>query len=86
MRRPCSPFASDPEVMRYFSEPWEEAGRAAEVAEQRRFREEFFRFAVELKATGEYLGSCSLFSEPPEPPCRDRLRAGPPVLGPWLYA
>jgi hypothetical protein len=63
MRRPCSPFASDPEVMRYFSEPWEEAGRAAEVAEQRRFREEFFRFAVELKATGEYLGSCSLFSE-----------------------
>ncbi|MDN2675493.1 GNAT family N-acetyltransferase [Janthinobacterium sp. SUN033] len=58
---------SDPEVMRYFSEPpWEDTGRAGrQIAEDIAAfeKEEFFRFAVELKATGEYLGSCSLFSE-----------------------
>ena len=58
---------SDPEVMRYFSEPpWTDASRAArQIAEDSAAfeKEEFFRFAVELKATGEYLGSCSLFSE-----------------------
>lgn len=57
---------ADPEVMRYFSEPpWEEAGRAArQIAEDAAAfeQEEFFRFAVELAATGEYLGSCTLFS------------------------
>ncbi|MNM24002.1 putative ribosomal N-acetyltransferase YdaF [compost metagenome] len=58
---------SDPEVMRYFSEPpWEDAGRATkQIAEDIAAfeQEEFFRFAIELKETGEYLGSCSLFSE-----------------------
>ena len=58
---------SDPEVMRYFSEPpWEDSSRAArQIAEDIAAfeKEEFFRFAIELKATGEYLGSCSLFSE-----------------------
>jgi ribosomal-protein-alanine N-acetyltransferase len=58
---------ADPEVMRYFSEPpWTDASRAArQIAEDSAAfgKEEFFRFAVELKATGEYLGSCSLFSE-----------------------
>jgi ribosomal-protein-alanine N-acetyltransferase len=58
---------ADPEVMRYFSEPpWTDASRATrQIAEDIAAfeKEEFFRFAVELKATGEYLGSCSLFSE-----------------------
>ena len=55
---------ADPEVMRYFSEPpWEDAGRAArKIAEDVAAfeHEEFFRFAIELRATGEYLGSCTL--------------------------
>ena len=58
---------ADPEVMRYFSEPpWTDASRATrQIAEDIAAfeKEEFFRFAVELKATGEYLGSSSLFSE-----------------------
>lgn len=58
---------ADPEVMRYFSEPpWTDASRATrQIAEDIAAfeKETFFRFAVELKATGEYLGSCSLFSE-----------------------
>jgi len=56
---------ADPEVMRYFSEPpWTDASRATrQIAEDIAAfeKEAFFRFAVELKATGEYLGSCSLF-------------------------
>ncbi|MDN2709462.1 GNAT family N-acetyltransferase [Janthinobacterium sp. SUN118] len=58
---------SDPEVMRYFSEPpWQDASIAAsKLAEDIAAfeREDYFRFAVTLKATGEYIGSCSLFSE-----------------------
>lgn len=57
---------ADPEVMRYFSEPpWDDAGRAArQIAEDSAAfeNEEFFRFAIELQETGEYLGSCTLFS------------------------
>ena len=58
---------ADPEVMRYFSEPpWEDISRAThKIAEDiAAFEsEQFFRFAVTLKATGQYMGSCSLFSE-----------------------
>ena len=58
---------ADPEVMRYFSEPpWQDASIAArKLAEDIAAfdNEEFFRFAVTLKATGEYMGSCSLFAE-----------------------
>lgn len=58
---------ADPEVMRYFSEPpWQDASRAAsKIADDIAAfeQEESFRFAVELKATGQYMGSCSLFAE-----------------------
>jgi [ribosomal protein S5]-alanine N-acetyltransferase len=57
---------SDPEVMRYFSEPpWTDRERAAtKIAEDAAAfeKEEFFRFAIELRETGEYLGSCTLFA------------------------
>lgn len=57
---------ADPEVMRYFSEPpWTDRERAvSKIAEDTAAfeREEFFRFAIELTATGEYLGNCTLFS------------------------
>ena len=57
---------ADPEVMRYFSEPpWQDASIAArKLAEDIAAfeNEEFFRFAIELQETGEYLGSCTLFS------------------------
>ena len=55
---------SDPEVMRYFSEPpWQAPGRAVQqIADDAEAfeKEEFFRFAIALKATGEYMGSCTL--------------------------
>jgi len=55
---------SDPEVMRYFSEPpWQDCERAArQIADDAEAfeKEEFFRFAIALKATGAYLGSCTL--------------------------
>lgn len=55
---------SDPEVMRYFSEPpWQDPGRAVQqIADDAEAfeKEAFFRFAIELTATGEYLGSCTL--------------------------
>ncbi|KAB8045130.1 GNAT family N-acetyltransferase [Janthinobacterium aquaticum] len=58
---------ADPEVMRYFSElPWQDDSRAAgKIADDIAAfeKEESFRFAVELKATGQYMGSCSLFAE-----------------------
>src|SRR5450830_545711 len=57
---------SDPEVMRYFSEPpWTDRERAAtKIAEDVAAfeQEDFFRFAIELTSTGEYLGNCTLFS------------------------
>ena len=57
---------ADPEVMRYFSEPpWEDISRATrQITEDSAAfeKEEFFRFAIELQETGEYLGSCTLFS------------------------
>ncbi|OYO27768.1 GNAT family N-acetyltransferase [Janthinobacterium sp. PC23-8] len=55
---------ADPEVMRYFSEPpWQDPQRAArQIADDSAAfeKEEFFRFAITLTATGEYLGSCTL--------------------------
>lgn len=55
---------SDPEVMRYFSEPpWQAPGRAVQqIADDAEAfeKEEFFRFAIALKAAGDYLGSCTL--------------------------
>lgn len=58
---------ADPEVMRYFSEPaWQDDSRAAgKIADDIAAfeQEQSFRFAVELKATGQYMGSCSLFAE-----------------------
>jgi len=57
---------SDPEVMRYFSEPpWQDPARAVQqIADDAEAfgKEEFFRFAITLQATGEYLGSCTLFA------------------------
>ncbi len=57
---------SDPEVMRYFSEPpWQDPARAVQqIADDAAAfgKEEFFRFAITLQATGEYLGSCTLFA------------------------
>lgn len=57
---------ADPEVMRYFSEPpWQDPERAArQIADDRAAfeKEEFFRFAITLKDTGDYLGSCTLFA------------------------
>ena len=57
---------SDPEIMRYFSEPpWQDPARAVQqIADDAEAfgKEEFFRFAITLKASGEYLGSCTLFA------------------------
>lgn len=57
---------ADPEVMRYFSEPaWTDSERAiAKIAEDAAAfeKEDYFRFAIELRETGEYLGSCTLFA------------------------
>ncbi|MGK5081517.1 GNAT family N-acetyltransferase [Janthinobacterium sp. HLX7-2] len=57
---------SDPEVMRYFSEPaWTDRARTArQIADDAAAfeKEEFFRFAIALQETGEYLGSCTLYA------------------------
>lgn len=58
---------SDPDVMRYFSEPpWLDLGRAARKIEEDAAafeREEYFRFAIVLNETGRQIGNCTLFSE-----------------------
>ena len=58
---------ADPEVMRYFSEPpWHDDSRAAgKIADDIAAfeNEDYLRFAIELKAGGQYLGSCTLFAE-----------------------
>jgi ribosomal-protein-alanine N-acetyltransferase len=57
---------SDPEVMRYFSEPpWTDPERPAHQIDEdagRFEREESFRFAIVLNATGRQIGNCTLFS------------------------
>ncbi|HEX8478137.1 MAG TPA: GNAT family N-acetyltransferase [Telluria sp.] len=57
---------SDPEVMRYFSEPpWTDPDRPARQIDEdagRFEREESFRFAIVLTATGRQVGNCTLFS------------------------
>jgi ribosomal-protein-alanine N-acetyltransferase len=57
---------SDPEVMRYFSEPpWTDPDRPARQIDEdadRFEREESFRFAIVLNATGRQIGNCTLFS------------------------
>jgi ribosomal-protein-alanine N-acetyltransferase len=57
---------SDPEVMRYFSEPpWTDLERPARQIDEdagRFEREESFRFAIVLNATGRQVGNCTLFS------------------------
>lgn len=55
---------SDPEVMRYFSEPpWTDPDRPARQIDDdagRFEREESFRFAIVLNDTGRQVGNCSL--------------------------
>ena len=57
---------ADPAVMRYFSEPpWTDPDRAARQIDEdagRFEREESFRFAIVLNATGRQIGNCTLFS------------------------
>jgi len=57
---------ADPAVMRYFSEPpWTAPDRAARQIDEdagRFEREESFRFAIVLNATGRQIGNCTLFS------------------------
>ncbi len=57
---------SDPEVMRYFSEPpWTDPARAERQIEIDRgafAREEYFRFAIILAASGHMIGNCTLFA------------------------
>jgi RimJ/RimL family protein N-acetyltransferase len=57
---------SDPEVMRYFSEPpWTDPDRPARQIDEdagRFEREESFRFAIVLNATGRQVGNCTLFA------------------------
>lgn len=57
---------ADPEVMRYFSEPpWTDPERPARQIDDdagRFEREESFRFAIVLNATGRQIGNCTLFA------------------------
>lgn len=57
---------SDPEVMRYFSEPpWLDPERATRQIDEDAAafeRGDFFRFAIVLNATGSMIGNCTLFS------------------------
>jgi RimJ/RimL family protein N-acetyltransferase len=57
---------ADPVVMRYFSEaPWTDPERAARQIDEdaARFeREESFRFAIVLNATGRQIGNCTLYA------------------------
>jgi ribosomal-protein-alanine N-acetyltransferase len=57
---------SDPDVMRYFSEPpWLDLERPARQIDEdagRFEREESFRFAIVLTETGRQIGNCTLFA------------------------
>jgi ribosomal-protein-alanine N-acetyltransferase len=57
---------SDPDVMRYFSEPpWLDPERPARQIDEdagRFEREESFRFAIVLTETGRQIGNCTLFA------------------------
>lgn len=57
---------SDPNVMRYFSEPpWTDPARALRQIDEDAARfdnEESFRFAIILNATGRQIGNCTLYA------------------------
>ncbi|HEY5801516.1 MAG TPA: GNAT family protein [Burkholderiaceae bacterium] len=57
---------SEPEVMRYFSEPpWGDHARAVEQIEkdtQAFLDGAYYRFAIEVQATGAMIGTCTLFA------------------------
>lgn len=57
---------SDPEVMRYFSEPpWTDPARALRQIDEDAARfenEESFRFAIILNETGRQIGNCTLYA------------------------
>lgn len=57
---------SDPEVMRYFSEPpWTDPARAVRQIDEDALRfenEESFRFAIILNDTGRQVGNCTLYA------------------------
>jgi ribosomal-protein-alanine N-acetyltransferase len=57
---------SDPEVMRYFSEPpWTDPARAARQIDEDALRfdnQESYRFAIILNETGRQVGNCTLYA------------------------